>query len=147
MIELSLRAKSETQRGSDLSSFWLLMKMAGMGKSQKNDFNLKITFINITKKKVLSALAHNSLKEQEALDSKKHLTVSKVSNFRGKGDIIEVIILNVLIDVLLCFGRFEESHEPGSERRHKDGQHPKVQKVPEMYHVLSWALFPDLLTL
>lgn len=119
-----------------------------MGRSEKNHLvQLEKNYINITKRKLLSALPHISLKEQEALDSKKHLTISKVSNFRGKGDIIEVIILNVLIYVLLCFSCFEKSHEPGGERCHEDGQHPEVQQVPEMHDIFTWTLFPDLLAL
>lgn len=120
-----------------------------MGRSREKNklVHLEKNYINIMKRKLLSVLPHLNLKEQEVLDSKKHLTIGKVSNFRRKGDIIEVIILDVQIYVLLCLRCFKESHEPGSERCHEDGEHPKVQQIPEMHHVFPWTLLPDLLAL
>lgn len=75
------------------------------------------------------------------------LTVGEVGDFFGQRRIAEVFIWHVHVHVLLGFGCFEEGHEPCREGRHKDGQHAKVQYIPQVHDVLSGPVAPDLLTL
>lgn len=75
------------------------------------------------------------------------LTVSEVGDFVRQRGTADVFVWHVQVHVLLGFGRLEERHEACSEGRHKDGQHAKVQNVPEVHDVLSGPVGPDLLTL
>lgn len=75
------------------------------------------------------------------------LTVGEVGDFLRQRRIAEVFIWHVHVHVLLGFGCFQEGHEACCEGRHEDGQHAKVQHVPQVHDVLSGPVAPDLLTL
>lgn len=79
--------------------------------------------------------------------SRSLLTVGEVGHFFGQRRIAEVFIWHVHVHILLGFGCFEEGHETCREGRHKDGQHAKVQHIPQVHDVLSGPVAPDLLTL
>lgn len=75
------------------------------------------------------------------------LTVGEVGDLLRQRRIAEVFIWHVHVHILLGFGCFEEGHETCREGRHKDGQHAKVQHIPQVHDVLSGPVAPDLLTL
>ena len=73
------------------------------------------------------------------------LTVGEVGHFRRKWDVVERVVLHVLVHVQLGLTGLQERHEPCGEGGHEDGQHPEIQEVPQVQHVLPRPLLPDFL--
>lgn len=75
------------------------------------------------------------------------LTICEVGDIGRQRGVADVMIGHMEIYVKLCFRCFQESHKASCEGRHKDGQHAKVQNIPEMHDVLAWTIRPNFFTL
>lgn len=75
------------------------------------------------------------------------LTVGKIGYVSGQGGVGEVLVGHVQVHVQLSLGGLEEGHEASSEGSNEDGQHAKVQNIPQVHQVFPWSVHPDLLTL
>lgn len=75
------------------------------------------------------------------------LTVGEVLYLGRQRHFAEVTLLDIAVHVLLCFCCLKESQEPGREGGDEDGEHPKVEHIPQLQDVLPGPFQPQLLTL